>query len=50
MNPPTPTTKKKKDPITIERVITNNKGEITALDIYDEEKGQAVFLVAKGRH
>lgn len=38
------------DRITIERVLTNSRGEITALDIHDEQFGQAIFLEASGRH
>ncbi len=36
--------------IKIERILFNDKGEITAIDIYDEEKKEAVFLEAKSRH
>ena len=36
--------------IVIERVLTDKYGQIIALDIYDNEKKQAVFLEATGRH
>lgn len=36
--------------IKIERVLTDDKGHITGLDIHDEDFGEAVFLEAKGRH
>ena len=40
----------KQSQITIERVIFNANGQLTALDVHDESNGEAVFLEVKGRH
>ncbi len=41
---------KKEEDIVIERMITNKNGDIIALDIHDEDKGEAVYLESVSRH
>ncbi len=45
-----PKPKKNFPRITIERVLTDNEGHITALDIHDEKFGEAIFFGKGSRH
>ena len=43
-------TKVRKVSVWIERIIRNDKGQITAVDLHDEETGYAVYCERTGTH